>query len=256
MEHSDKKQCETEQLNHENQNDRHAEESQGCEHVLQNLVKWRILDVDWDDQEREQKAIIARFIRPKMSRKTIHDWVDSNWGKHIVIKFIPKGFFVAIFIEESERNHILEKENWFMGHLPLYIQPWTPKFDCNPLAMYEEPVWIRLFNLPIEYYSDLSLEKIGRTLGTLLEIDEEIIDNDLYTYARMKITVVKTIPRSITILSSDGEWDQQVEVEKDIRACSKCGCKFHLSERCRMFVRSNFTRPPRRPKQIWRKKME
>lgn len=243
------------QLNHENQKGRRTKELHGREQLLLNLVKWRILDVDWDDQIREQKvpkvgsninrplesgscdakdtnksgskikidlieevederflfekqAVIARFIVPKMYRKTIHDWVDNNWRKHIVIKFIPKGFFVAIFTEESERNHILEKKNWYLGNHPLYIQPWTPNFNPTPLAVYEVSAWIRLFNLPIEYWSDSSLEKIGRTLGTLLEIDEEIIENDLYTYTRLKIAAVKTIPQSITILASNGAWNQ------------------------------------------------
>ncbi|GLJ30026.1 hypothetical protein SUGI_0593620 [Cryptomeria japonica] len=177
------------QLNHENQKGRRVEEMHRREQPLLNPVKWRILDVDWDDQVREKKvpkvgsninrplesgscdekdkkksgskieidlieevederfffekqAVIARFIGPKMSRKTIHNWVDNNQGKHIVINFIPKGFFVAVFTEEYERNHILEKENWYLGKHPLYIQPWTPKFDPIPLAVYEEPVWI------------------------------------------------------------------------------------------------------------------
>ncbi|GLJ26272.1 hypothetical protein SUGI_0504940 [Cryptomeria japonica] len=116
-----------------------------------------------------------------MSRKSIHDWVDNKWGKHIVVKFLPKGFFVVVFTEETERDHILEKENWYLDNHPSYIQPWTPNFDPTSLANYEEPVWVRLFNLPIEYWSDSSLEKIGPTLGTLLEIDEDIIESDLYT---------------------------------------------------------------------------
>ncbi|GLJ38710.1 hypothetical protein SUGI_0789000 [Cryptomeria japonica] len=129
-----------------------------------------------------------------MSRKTIHDWVNNNCGKCIVVKFLPKGFFVAVFTEESERNHISKKENWYLGNNPLYIQPWTPNFDPTPLAVYEKPVWVRLFNLSIEYWSDSSLEKIGRTLGTLLEIDEEIIENDLYTYAR---TIQENSPKDM-----------------------------------------------------------
>ncbi|GLJ53373.1 hypothetical protein SUGI_1138080 [Cryptomeria japonica] len=155
----------------------------------------------------EKQAVITRFIGPKMSRKTIHDWADNNWGKRIVVKFLPKGFFIVVFTKESKRNHILEKENWYLGNHPLYIQPWTPNFNPTPLVVYEELVWVRLFNLPIEYWSDSSQEKIGRTLGTLLEIDEEIIENDLYTYKRLKIVVVKTIPQSITILALDGEWN-------------------------------------------------
>ncbi|GLJ53991.1 hypothetical protein SUGI_1154710 [Cryptomeria japonica] len=95
------------------------------------------IEIDLTEEVEDERFI---FEKPKMSRKTIHDWVDNKWGKHIVIKFIPKGFFVALFTEESERNHILEKENWYLGNHPLYIQPWTPNFDPTPSAVYEEPV--------------------------------------------------------------------------------------------------------------------
>ncbi|GLJ15311.1 hypothetical protein SUGI_0251050 [Cryptomeria japonica] len=205
---SEKVQSDNVQPNHENQKGWHTNELHRYEHLLPNPVKWRILEVDRDDQIRvhkvpkeggninqtlesgcceeidtkksrskieidlteevadervffEKQAVITRFIGPKMLRKTIHDWVDNNWGKCTVVKFLPKGFFIAIFTEESERNHILEKENWYLGDHPLYIQPWTPNFDPTPLVVYEELVWVRLFNLPIEYWSDSSLEKIG-----------------------------------------------------------------------------------------------
>ncbi|GLJ50085.1 hypothetical protein SUGI_1065280 [Cryptomeria japonica] len=171
-----------------------------------------------------------------------------------MIKFLPNGFFVAVFPEEKERNHVLYLKNWFLNNHPVYMQPWSPNFDPTSLTVYDKPLWIRLYNLPIEYWSETSLEKIGRTLGTLLEIDEDIIEGDLYTYAKLKIVVVKTIPSSVILLSANGEWKQQIEVEKKIRACSRCGSLFHNSDKCKLFVRKAFSRPPRKPKQIWKEK--
>ncbi|GLJ53945.1 hypothetical protein SUGI_1152900 [Cryptomeria japonica] len=171
-----------------------------------------------------------------------------------MIKFLPKGFFVAVFLEEKEQNHVLYLKNWFLNNHPVYMQPWSPNFDPTSLDVYDKPVWILLYNLPIEYWSETSLEKIGRTLGTLLEIDEDIIEGDLYTYGRLKIVVVKTIPSSVILLSTNGEWKQQIEVEKEIRACSRCRILFHNSDKCRLFVRKAFSRPPRKRKQVWKEK--
>ncbi|GLJ45302.1 hypothetical protein SUGI_0953500 [Cryptomeria japonica] len=103
--------------------------------------------------------------------------------------------------------------------------------------MYDKLVWIRLYNLPIEYWGDISLEKIGHSLGTLLEIDEGIVEKDLYIYTRLKIVAVKEVPSHITLISSEGKWIQQVEVEKEITVYNQCGSKFHFERECRLFVR-------------------
>ncbi|GLJ06689.1 hypothetical protein SUGI_0045260 [Cryptomeria japonica] len=168
----------------------------------------------------DQHAIIAKFLGPKLSRKKIHAWVVEHWGRHIMIKFLPKGFFVVIFPNEGDRDHVINLQNWFRDELPLYIQSWTPNFDPTSMAVYDKPVWIRLYNLPIEYWSEACLEMIGRSLGTLLENDKEIVEGDLYTYARLKLAAIKTIPSSVMLLTADGGWKQHIEIEKEIGVCS------------------------------------
>ncbi|GLJ49744.1 hypothetical protein SUGI_1055890 [Cryptomeria japonica] len=157
-------------------------------------------DIENENLIFESHAIIAKIMGPKLPRKEIHSWTEENWGKNTMIKILPKCLFVEFFLEEIERKHVLYLKNWYMNSHPVYMHPWTPNFDPTQLVIYEKPIWIRLFNLPIEYWCESSLEKIGRTLRTLLEIDENIIEGDLYTYARLKIVAVKAIPSSVTLL--------------------------------------------------------
>ncbi|GLJ44382.1 hypothetical protein SUGI_0930330 [Cryptomeria japonica] len=182
-------------------------------------------DVADDCSIFENHAIIRRVVGPKFPRKSIRSWVDEHWGKHVVIKFMPKSFFVAVFTEAKERDRILCSQNWFFDSHPFYIHPWYPNFDPTQLAIYDKPLWVHLYNLPSEYWSNPCLERIGRTLGTLLEIDEAIIDVDLYIYARIKIAAIKEIPPSISIITNEGSWVQQVEIEKDITSCVRCGSR-------------------------------
>ncbi|GLJ45392.1 hypothetical protein SUGI_0955650 [Cryptomeria japonica] len=100
----------------------------------------------------EDLTIIARIIGLKKPIRCITPWVEENWGSHVVVKFPPKGFFVAIFIEKEARDQALYLKNWFFDSLPLYIQPWTPNLYLLKLTIYDNPLWIRLFNLPIEYW--------------------------------------------------------------------------------------------------------
>ncbi|GLJ34934.1 hypothetical protein SUGI_0703020 [Cryptomeria japonica] len=197
--------------------------------------------------------MIGRVVGPRMTRSTIREWISKHWGLRLIVKFIPRNFFIVVFEDGMERNKFLCKDNWFIKEHPLYLQPWIPNFNPLPLAVYDRPVWIRMYNLPMEYWGDKCLEKIGRSLGTLLEIDEEIIEKDSYVYARSKIAAVKEIPSQISLVTSVGVWMQQVEIEKEIVPCSRCGSKMHLEEDCRMFVRkarrSNF--PKQTNKQRW-----
>ncbi|GLJ40780.1 hypothetical protein SUGI_0843340 [Cryptomeria japonica] len=202
----------------------------------------------------DQHVIITKFIGPKLSIKEIHAWVVEHWGRHIMIKFLPKGFFVVVFSNEYDRDHIINLQNWFRDEHPLYIQPWTPNFDPTSMAVYDKPVWIRLYNLLIEYWSKVCLEMIGRSLGTLLEIDEEIVEGDLYTYARLKLAAIKTIPSLVMLLTADGGWKQHMEIEKEIGVFSRCGSKFQSTDKCRLFVRKAFKRPHKKPKQVWKAK--
>ncbi|GLJ37238.1 hypothetical protein SUGI_0755300 [Cryptomeria japonica] len=150
---------------------------------------------------------------------------------------MPKGFFIVIFTDEEVRNKILIQQNWFVEESPLYLQPWQPNFNPLPLVVYNHPVWICLYNLPLEFWNDSCLEKIGRSLGTLIDIDNEIVESDSYLYARLKIAVVKKIASNLSLLSGDNVWMQQVEVEAYHPTCGRCSLNNHQSTNCRVFVK-------------------
>lgn len=80
-------------------------------------------EMEEDIQFWEEHAVTARIISLNWSRKNIRSWVEDKWGNRIVIKFIPKGFFVVLFEKRLERDHILNRENWFADKQAMYLQP-------------------------------------------------------------------------------------------------------------------------------------
>ncbi|GLJ53450.1 hypothetical protein SUGI_1140060 [Cryptomeria japonica] len=159
----------------------------------------------------------AESIKPEIDTALSEDIEEdiALWSEmaEVVLKFIPKGFFIVIFREETGRARVLNQQNWTFGSAHLYLQPWQPNFDPVPLGVYKEPIWIWLYNLLMEYWGEAILECIGRSLGTLLEVDEDIIENDSYLYARIKIVAVKKVPTVIFLKAGVRQWKQQVEVE-------------------------------------------
>ncbi|GLJ53452.1 hypothetical protein SUGI_1140090 [Cryptomeria japonica] len=147
-----------------------------------------VFEVDLTSEAEEERglwsehALIGRVVEPRKTRATIREWISKNWGMRLIVKFIPRNFFIV---------------------------PWVPNFDPVLLAIYDRPMWIRMYNLPKEYWGENCLEKIGRSLGTLLEIDKELNQKDSYVYARLMIAAVKEIPPQISLVSSTGVWLQQ-----------------------------------------------
>ncbi|GLJ07515.1 hypothetical protein SUGI_0068620 [Cryptomeria japonica] len=228
---------------------------------LRRPIKWHTMEeIDLSDCIEDEKeifdrhAIIAKILGPKLPRKDIQTWVLENWGSHLRVKFLPKGFFVVVFSCEEDRNHTITLKNWFQKEHPLYIQPWVLNFDSTEMATYDKPMWICLYNLPIKYWSEGCLEMIRRSLGMLLEIDEEIVEGDLYTYTRIKVVAIREIPSEIMLHMTDGNWKQQLEIEKEIEVCPWCGRKLHFITNCRMFKRKAFKPSGKKIEQVWRAK--
>ena len=51
------------------------------------------------------------------------------------------------------------------------IRPWEPNFKPSSASVTSIAEWIRLNELPIEYYEAQNLKQIGSTIGTILRID-------------------------------------------------------------------------------------
>ncbi|GLJ33135.1 hypothetical protein SUGI_0666950 [Cryptomeria japonica] len=180
--------------------------------------------------------------------------VAESWGDHVVIKFIPRGFFVVLFENHLDRDHILNQENWYADKHPVYLQPWIPKFNSIPLVVYSSPIWVNLYNLPIKYSGESYLEKIGRMLGTVLEINFNN-EEDLCKLVKIKVVAVKKIPEYIYLQTANRVWRQRLEIKKERKHCSKRGNKSHAIENCRLFVRKA-RNPLRNPEQQWMRKLE
>ncbi|GLJ30032.1 hypothetical protein SUGI_0593810 [Cryptomeria japonica] len=222
-------------------------ERKGREAMVPESNQIQRIDVEEEIQEDAEflkdLVIICRFIGPLMDRRKIEGWIDATWNSPHIMKFMSRGFFIVIFATEEERQKVLEGGLWKMEDKPLYLQRWHKNFDPWKTDPYNKPMWIRLNNLPLEYWIEEVLTKIGRSLGTLMSIDSEIALGDSYKYARLQLAAVRKIPSLIKLCAFGMEWIQSVEVEEEKFFCSNCGRRNHSSANCKI---------PKREDKEWR----
>ncbi|XP_019255047.1 PREDICTED: uncharacterized protein LOC109233621 [Nicotiana attenuata] len=91
-------------------------------------------------------------------------------------------------------------------------------------------IWIRLPQLPTEFYDKGILEKVGRKLGKLLKIDQCTSSTLRGHYARICIQVPLETPVETSVIIEDHK--QAVIYEREGTMCTYCGRIGHTSVGC------------------------
>jgi hypothetical protein len=183
----------------------------------------------------QAKALICRFNGLWPSAPALKEWVNKTWSEGHELFFCSKGFFIVNFSTEAECQRVLEQGPWFWGRSGLSMQRWFP--DFNPLTMtaMTTPVWVRLPNLPLHFYSSSFLPTLGNALGRFIKIDTDRIAKGFVTFARIcvEIDLSQGLPDRILIDWGDGDpFIQMVDYENTAFRCRSCQQTGHLQATC------------------------
>jgi hypothetical protein len=111
----------------------------------------------------EERGLVGQFMGLWPSTKTTGDWIQRNWRpqlQHNVTYYpVGRGFFIFKFISKEDWDLIFRSRPYFMGTQALYLSRWMPNFDPFVDTPKEVPVWVRLPNLHVHYWSYQSLQK-------------------------------------------------------------------------------------------------
>lgn len=150
------------------------------------------------------------------------------------IHLCSKGFFIVRFASKEVRDTIINAGLWFWGTSGLFMTPWFPDFDPNKMTVSKVPVWVRLYNLPLHFWSDRVLEGIGNSIGKYIKTDLERIDERVYTFARIcvEVDLSKGLPDNIRLIYKQQNWLQGLDYENTAFICRLCRQTRHLQNTC------------------------
>lgn len=118
---------------------------------------------------------------------------------------LDKEFYSVRFYSEDDYDAILDKGPWFIGENFLSILPWEPNFKPSTAIVSSIATWIRLNELPIEYYEANTLKCIGTAIRNVLRIEGHIAMEVRGRYARLCVQVDINKPLITSILIRDIE---------------------------------------------------
>lgn len=147
---------------------------------------------------------------------------------------IDKGFFVVKFFAIEDRSKaILSGPNFINGSF-LSLQPWKPRFNpAIALKTAMSPVWIKLDDLPLEFFNPLILLKMGDAIGTFLGTDDFTHNLVKAGFARICVLLdlTQNLPTEVTV---DG-FTQPLSFEGNLGFCISCGIIGHSTSSCRLY---------------------
>ncbi|GLJ55949.1 hypothetical protein SUGI_1201090 [Cryptomeria japonica] len=139
------------------------------------------------------------------------------------------------FLKRGRQKQSPWRRQWcWEGKHVLMLKPWHPTFNPDSESLDQMPLWIRLLNLPMQYWLDSYFEAVENFLGTFLMADEDSLNMLHTTFYRLLVVVDVTmgLPSEISITSSKGSWLQSIVYEGIPFRCRRCFKTTHIVDSC------------------------
>ena len=134
------------------------------------------------------KLILNKSDKPYGSRE-VHTKLQQLWTNIEPWKMMPlgKGYFEFYYTSYDDLRTIWSKGTLNLKPGLLRLFEWTKDFSARTQRQTHAQVWIRLLELPQEYWMDHTLREIARAIGTPVLIDSATQNRVFGHYARVLV---------------------------------------------------------------------
>ncbi|KAI9108820.1 hypothetical protein K1719_020125 [Acacia pycnantha] len=153
------------------------------------------------------------------------------WRLKDPLKLIPlsNGYYIVSFSNKEDREYAFHEGPWMIEDHYLIVQRWRPNFNpwkadlqCNIAA------WIRLPDVPFEFYNVESLRRIGNMVGKMIKVDRStsVYDKGSFAHICVEIDLKKPLLPTYTVFGEE----RPIVYEGLHQVCFVCGKYGHKKE--------------------------
>ena len=154
-------------------------------------------------------TLYGYMIDKKLAFPVIQKEVRRLW-KNVGLEEVfmnNKGFFFFKFSDEQGMLSVLEESPWLMfNNMPLFLQRWRPGLTLTKNSHDKIPVWVKIYDLPLEVWSGDNLCIIASKLGIPLAFDSFTEEMCLEHKGR------NAYARILIEMSAGKEWKKSIDV--------------------------------------------
>lgn len=177
-------------------------------------------------------ALVVSLLGKKVSFRVLENKLKRDWARKgtLEITDLPRNFYVVKFSAPEDYKHALFNGPWMLADHYLLVQRWRPFFITNATVESKVAVWVRIPELPLEFYNDRFLWRVGAKLGSLLKIDRLTSIHSRGHFARIcvEIDLSKKLVPTIKVMGAV----LRLEYEGLHVVCFACGRYGHKQDSC------------------------
>ncbi|XP_057790892.1 uncharacterized protein LOC131008004 [Salvia miltiorrhiza] len=186
--------------------------------------------------EKQKKTYSAVGDKPR-STQEIKTELQKIWSLREEWQLIPmgKGYFTLKFANQIDKDIAKDKTVWDLAVGSLRIREWVRNFDPYKENSSLCQVWIRIYNMPVEYWHPEVFAAIGRTLGFPIKLDGASASKDVGSFARMLVEIDLSVPSidSMTIDCDVMSFYVDFVYEQLPLYCTNCKITGHNLDKCK-----------------------
>ncbi|XP_009801431.1 uncharacterized protein [Nicotiana sylvestris] len=177
-------------------------------------------------------SLIIKLLGKRIQHQYLKKKLQKMWKPSDNFPLIDLGsdYFIVKFNKEENMVSALQNGPRFINGFFLSLKKWEPNFVASHATQERSAIWIRLPQLPTEFYDAIILKKIGNTIGNLLKIDACTSAALRGRYARLCIEMKLEEPVQSCILI--GNYKQEIIYEGEHILCKACGRLEHTIHHC------------------------
>nr|AIK35195.1 LINE-type retrotransposon LIb DNA [Ipomoea batatas] len=177
-------------------------------------------------------ALIIKYLGKSIHFNVLNQRLPAIWNLQGKMTLIDLGYgcFVARFDNKNDYLHALIDGPWKIFGNYLVTQRWVPEFRPRTAKLSKMAVWIRIPDLPMEYFRDDAIRDIAENVGKPLKLDRTTIIAAKGKFARIAVEIDLSKPLVSEVWV--GNYLQTVEYEGLHVICFSCGVVGHREQSC------------------------
>ncbi|KAF7152803.1 hypothetical protein RHSIM_Rhsim01G0069100 [Rhododendron simsii] len=183
--------------------------------------------------ERWKDCIVGHFVDKKLPYLMVRSFAFNRWGKFGLKDVLSndRGFFFFQFGIEGACRQVLEAGPCHIGGKLMVLQEWYPGIVLEKEGLTRLPIWIQLYNVPLQYWSAEGLSYLASAVGKPLYADEMTESAKRVSFAKVcvEVDLKSSLPHSFDLITSSGQL-VIIDVKYPWRPtkCTSCGVFGHF----------------------------
>ncbi|OMO97767.1 hypothetical protein CCACVL1_04463 [Corchorus capsularis] len=190
-------------------------------------------------KEATQFGLIGKVIADRiLNKKGVMNVLQSIWPKKVLLKVFDLGpnLYGFSFADRRCMEIALNNGQWTIIGYSLCLKKWDTSKAVNDIRFETINFWVQVHQLPLEFMTLNNARKIGKSLGTVLDIEDPDWVNG-FGRSFMRIKIAMNLNRALTgrfkVPRGEGESiSTVVKYEKLGDFCYNCGFLGHGDKNC------------------------